>query len=776
VFNSGGIPDRPLVRVRNLQDTQRLKESQSGLGLPSGQNNLSDPPAITSDSALAGHIRVTWDRNKMAREKVTQRLLACLRARRGVYSQQQLQQIQDRGGQNVIWMELSEEKCKAAGAWIREVVMPVGDYPASIEPSPVPDLPADVKVAIAQKAMAKAKDMFVHMSQQLMGQQGAQQQPQQPPPPQPGMQPPGQGVDLTQAPQQPVMDREEFRQMSVEIGERMRDQVEQAYRDEAKDRAEKMQRKIHDLMAEGGWEKAIDAFIEEFVTYPAAVMMGPVYEKSNQLKWGEGFTPQVDHRPQMRWRWIPIFDVYPAQYATSCQTGDLCIRVRYTRRELSDLRGLEDYRTDQIEQALMAYTNGHLEGWIWQEAERQRLEQESLYSWLSPRGVIDGIHYWGSVPGWKLMSWGVRGMDNLDPVEEYEVDAILIGPYVIRCAVNRDPLKRRPFFNASFDPVPGSFWGRSIPDLVETPQKMINAAACSLADNMAWASGPMAWVHQDRLADGESIEMVPGKMYQLKSDPTQGVNPGIGFLTVPDISEKLHAVIEKFSIRADDSSGVPRYTYGNERVGGAADTYSGLAMLMNNAAKGLRRAIGQIDINVIEPSIYAAYVNEMVFGDDESVKGDCFVQARGATAMLVKEARNQAAMTAAQLTANPIDAPIIGAKGRAAILRRVLDQALEINPEGIVPTDDQIDQQQAQIAQQQQAAMQAQAEAEQAQAQAQLQSKREEIASREKIEGAKLAAQHLQAQRKAQPIDVEYGPGGEVRRVAQQQPVSTGIQ
>lgn len=766
---SGGIPTRPLVAVRNLRDTQALKNS--AIAGQQNNQNVGGLATVESDASLAGHIRMTWDRNKMAREKVTQRLLKCLRARRGVYSQNELQQISDRGGLNVIWVELTEEKCKAAGAWVREVVMPVGDYPASIEPSPVPDLPEPMKIAIAQKAMKKAQELMIHMGRQMAAAQQAQQQPADP------NAPPGAAQAPAAVPPQQPMDREEFRAMAVEIGERMREQMEQQAKDEAEKRAKKMETKIHDRMAEGGWDEAIDKFIEEFVTYPTAVLMGPVYERANQLEWGSGFTPEVNTEPQQRWKWVPIFDVYPAQYATSCQTGDLCVRVRYTRRELSELRGLDDYRTDQIEKALLAYTNGHLEGWIWQEAERQRLEQESLYSWLSPRGVIDGVHYWGSVPGWKLMSWGVRGMEDLDPVEEYEVDAILIGPYVIRCAVNRDPLKRRPFFNASFDPVPGSFWGRSIPDLVETPQKMVNAAACSLADNMGWASGPMGWVHVDRLADGENaIEWIPGKVFQLKSDATQGVNPGIGTFTIPDNSEKLQALIEKWSIKADDSSGVPRYTYGNERVGGAADTYSGLAMLMNNAAKGLRRAIGQIDINVIRPSIYMAFINEMVFGDDDSIKADCVVVPKGATAMLIKEARNQAVLTAAQITANPIDIPIIRAKGRAAILRKVLGEALEINPEGIVPTDEQIEEQMAQDAQAQQAAAQAQMQAEQANAQAQLQGKREEIASREKIEGAKLAAERLRAREKNQPIDFEYGPEGEIRRaVPKQQPEATGI-
>lgn len=62
-------------------------------------------------------------------------------------------------------------------------------------------------------------------------------------------------------------------------------------------------------------------------------------------------------------------------------------------------------------------------------------------------------------------------LDSIEDEREYEVEVILIGPYVIKCAINSSPLKTRPFFNASFDRVPGSFWGRSIPDLCETSQK-----------------------------------------------------------------------------------------------------------------------------------------------------------------------------------------------------------------------------------------------------------------------------------------------------------------
>lgn len=770
---SGGIEDRPLVQVKSLEKIESDKEAASTAAAP-------EIPSVASESQLAAHVRLSWNRNKMAREKISLRMLKSLRARRGVYSQAELQAIADRGGLNVVWVDITEEKCKAASAWIREVVTPVDGFPFAFEASPVPELPEAMKNAIVMKAAKEARETMVRIAQNSAP-AGQVADPNAPPPaPQGGGQAPGAPMMGPQGtPQQGILSMDEFRAMAVEIGERMRDEVETKYKDAAQKAADKMAKQVQDYMAEGGWKEAIDGFIEDFVTYPAAVMMGPVYQRGDQLKWGAGFKPIVDRSARMTWKWVPVFDCYPSQWATSCQDGDFIVRKRYTRRELFDCIGLEDYREDQIREALTAYTNGHLEGWIWQEAERQRLEQESLYSWLSPRGIIDAIHYWGSVPGWKLMSWGVRGMTDLDPVEEYEVDAILIGPYVIRCAVNRDPLKRRPFFNASFDKQPGSFWGRSVPDLAETPQKMVNAAACSLADNMGWASGPQAWVHVDRLADGENaVEIMPLKVWQLKSDPTQGVNPGVGFFQANSNATELDAIIDKWSIRADDSTGVPRYTYGNERVGGAADTYSGLSMLMNNAAKGLRRSIQQIDFNVIEPSVTAAFVNEMVYGKNMALKADCFVVPKGATAMLVKEARNQAIMTAATVTGNPIDIGIIQAKGRAAILRKVFSEALEISPEGIVPSDQEIEQSTKDQQAAQAAAAQQEAQAAQADAQTRLQLGREQIASQEKMKGAELAAKAKSDSAKSRPVDFEYHPDGTVASAtprAEKPPVEAGV-
>ncbi len=711
---SVGVGPYPLVKRANAKQLEDAKVQQDKLAPQAAQGYDAED---VSSSVLAGHIRRAWQRNKLFKEKVALDLLRCLRARRGMYSQDELNQMAQTGGLNFVWVDLTETKCRAASAWIREVLFPPGDVPFQVEPSPMPDLPVEYKKALTTEAMRRAQQTMVEAVKQ--------------------------GGD--------VMSRDEFIALASDVGDKLYDEVQDRYMAKAKKAAARMQERIKDCMAEGGWDTAMDEFIEDFVTYPAAIIEGPVYGHEKMLEWVPGWKLKVQNKTIQKWRRHSPFDVYPAPYAKDCQRGELIVRLRFMRDELFDCIGLDHFNEEAIRMALDAYSGGHFEGWLWTEAERQRLEQYTYYTWLSPSGVIDALWYWGGVPGWKLMHWKVEGWEDLDPMKDYEVDAILIGPYVIRCAINRDPLGRRPFFKACFDAIPGAFWGRSVPDLASTCQKMVNAAASALADNLGAASGPMAWVHNDRLADGESsVDIYPWRVWQLKSDPTQGVNPGVGFWQANDNSQMLNQLIERWEVKADDATGIPRYTYGNERVGGAASTLGGLSLLMNNAAKGLRRAIANIDFGVIEPSVTRSYVFNMLYDPDEAIKGDCYVKPSGAISLLIKETQSQARLQALTMTNNPVDLQITGLEGRAKLMRETF-KALDVPVDGIVPTEDEMKKRQAEQAQMQQAqqaqqvqqataVQQAEAEREAAINEQKAQLQRDQMQSKERIAGAQIAA------------------------------------
>lgn len=663
----------PFVRTLGLQQLLQ-REAQA---VPEVRD-IDDPQA---ESALAGHIRHAWGRNKLAKEKIERRMLDCLRARRGQYSATALALIQANGGLNVVWHDLTETKCRAASAWVREIVLPTGERPWAAEPTPIPDLPVELKQRVVDKAVKQAMQVMQAMAEQA-------------------------GV---------VMERSEFRKTVAELGDKLREDAERELRKAAKRRAQRMERVISDRQAQGGWEEALDGFVEDFVTYPAAFLHGPIYRRQKRLQWGDGWTPKVTDAPVQTWERISPFDVYPALGSVDCQTGDMIVRRRFQRSELHDLKGLPGYQDAEIDKALREYSAGHLEGWLWSEAERQRLEAETTYLFLTPPGIIDALDYWGSVPGWQLMAWGVA--DDLEPTRDYECNVLMVGRFVVYCALNPNPVGTRPYRKACYDEIPGSFWGRSIPDLIATQQQMCNAITCAVADNLGDASSFQAWVHIDRLADGEqSLEIVPRKVWQLKSDPTQGTNPGVGFFAPPNNAPTFMQMLAEWEQRADDASGVPRYTYGNGAAAGAGDTASGLAMLMNNAAKGLRRAIANIDLRVIQPTIADAFVNEMLYNPDESIKGDCIIVPRGAAAILIKESAQLRRTQFLAATANPIDMAIIGAKGRAALLREVV-QSMELPP--IVPEDEELEQREAAQAEAQQAQMQMQMQAGAMQQQAQ---------------------------------------------------------
>jgi hypothetical protein len=169
-------------------------------------------------------------------------------------------------------------------------------------------------------------------------------------------------------------------------------------------------------------------------------------------------------------------------------------------------------------------------------------------------------------------------------------------------------------------------------------------------------------------------------------------------------------VYEKFSRLADDHSGIPAYLYGNTDVQGAGRTSSGLSMLMGAAGKGIRQVVGHIDADVIKPIVQRQFVYNMRYDEDESIKGDAQVLARGAINLAVKETVNVRRIEFLNATANEIDMSILGKDGRAAILREVA-KGLQMPVDQVIPSRDKAGYQARIVAEAEQVAAQQQASA-----------------------------------------------------------------
>lgn len=599
--------------------------------------------------ALAGYIRKKWMSAMLAKQQTSEiKMLKSVRARRGEYDPDKLAQLREQGS-STIYMMLTSNKCRAASSWLKDtLVTSTDDKPWTIEPSPIPELPPNQVQGIMQQAQQEVQALYMQ-----------------------GMPPTDQQV----------------RERLLE----MKDMAISHMQDIAKRTAERMELKMSDQLFEGNWNKAFSEFLDDITTFPSAIMKGPVVRKRPKMSWTPGpngtYNLNVVDELALEWERVDPFNLYPAADMSDIEDGALIERHKLSRADLQALIGVEGYSENAIRGVLEEYGKGGLRDWIYVDMNKAAAEGKSTMGvQQNPSELIDALQFWGSVQGQLLLDWGLTEDEIPDPLMDYPIEGWVIGHWVIKAAVNPDPMGRKPYFKASYEEVPGAFWGNSVADLCRDTQDICNAAARSLVNNLSIASGPQVVYNIDRLPQGENItQLYPWKVWQVTSDPLAGSAPPMQFYQPNSLAAELMAVYEKFATLADEYTGIPRYMTGDSPAGGAGRTASGMSMLMTNAGKSIKQVIANIDATVIKPAIDRLYFYNMRYGTDPDLKGDINVRAKGAASLVQKEQaqvrQNQFLQIALQ---SPIVQQVVGMEGIAELLRQSA-KTLDLNPDLIVP-------------------------------------------------------------------------------------------
>ena len=466
----------------------------------------------------------------------------------------------------------------------------------------------------------------------------------------------------------------------------------------AKESAGRMENKIQDQLLEGGAYTALAEFIDNLVTFKSAILEGPIVRKKRTIQWVNG-VPTLQDKLVYDFEAISPFDWFPAPGIGNVNEGYVIRRHRnMTRTSLHGMINVPGYSEANIRSLLQEHPTG-LHNWFATTTDTEREKLENKNTWDDPENTYDALEYSGAVSGQQLIDWGLtEGVT--DPDADYDANVWVIGRFVIKAQLNPDPLRRKKYFVTSVEKIPGSMWGNSIHDLIEDCQDVCNASLRALVNNMSIASGPQVWVNTDRLPPNTKItQLFPWKVWPTTSDPMGSSAPPVDFFQPQSNATELMAVFEKFYAMADDISGIPRYMIGNEKVGGAGRTASGLSMLMDAANKLLKLTLANIDRDVIQPLIEMLFTYNMLYDPDPAIKGDVNVVARGAISLAQKEVIQQRRNEFLQATANPFDINILGIPGRAAILRETA-KGLDMPVDNLIP--DMVKLQQMQAAQEQQ--------------------------------------------------------------------------
>lgn len=647
-----GVPARHgLLRV--VSNQQLVQQEQEAARLAEAEAQQPDL------SQLASHIqkRMTEMRNFRNTEGIGERLIEALRTYKGQYSPAKLQEIKKFQGSEV-YARITATKCRGATALLRDVYLS-SERPWDLDPTPHPTTPMEVEQTIQQ---------LVSIEVATMQQAGQQVDPQM------------------------VSDRVAMLRMAVERAAKKQAMVE----------ADRATLQVDDILVEGDFYQAFAEFLIDLPIFPFAVIKGPVVRRTSQLKWVNG-QPQMQYIPKMFWYRVSPFDLYWSPGASNVHEAEFIERIRLTREDLLAVRGLPGYDVGAIDQVLMRFSEIGLRDW-WDATDQERARLEDRERW--PRtgsGLIDTAEYHGSVQGSTLLDWGMDPAEVTDPLQEYRVQAWIIDRFIIKVQLNPTPRQRAPYYISNFEKVPGTMMGYGLPDLLEDVQSIGNATARALVNNLSIASGPQVVINDMVLQAGETDDIYPWKRWHVKFDPMiTGTSKPIDFFQPQSNAEVLLGVYERFNAMADEVSAIPRYMMGNEKVGGAGRTASGLAMLMGNAAKTLQNVAASIDRDVMRPVLEELY--DMVMITMPGVlRGDESVNVKGVNYAVKREQDRMRQLEFLQITANPIDMGIIGPQGRATVLRSV-SQNLGLEHERVIPDDAQIQQNMLMMQQQQQAA------------------------------------------------------------------------
>lgn len=529
----------------------------------------------------------------------------CLRAYKSKYSADEAAKFEGIG----VYRGVTGMLCRTAESWLEDAYAMVSDKPWTIEPTPEPTLPATIRQALDQ--VMESRLNYLRSSGAVLQMTTSQQ------------------YDVIRA---------------------LKQEAERMASEEATKALVGMDKKIQDQLLEGDWAGEFAKFRHDIMIYPTAVIKYGSYRNRKVAEWDGDSMSAVNRTVRVVER-VAANDIFPSPDSTTTQDGEYVIeRMHMSRTSLIKCIGLPYFFREALR--LVIYDNpegvrgeGFDSGKRLEWLEIRKSDDENMYVVYDFHGRVRGediLAFYNAEGDSELAKREDGTVDtplgDIDPFSTYEMNVWLCGGKVIRMLMAPDPLDQRPYAATSYCKVPGSFWGMSIPMLLESLQHELNTAARSRAYNMGIASGPIVEIDVDRLpTDDKPQELQPWRIFYTTAGAGQGSAPAIRFNQANSNTGELTAVMEEAWNKAHDIVGLPPYTRGVND--GAARTLGAFSMQYNAATKGIKRVIGNVDRDVIEPVVISYYYYNMFYDEDATIKADAQITARGTLGLLRKEAK-----------------------------------------------------------------------------------------------------------------------------------------
>lgn len=450
-----------------------------------------------------------------------------------------------------------------------------------------------------------------------------------------------------------------------------------------------MEREIDDQLVECDYNGEVRKMIHDSAVMGTGILKGPIVANKTRKSWSKIPNSQesvyviemVEEIAPRSMRVDPRNVWEDPACGDNIQNGrGIYERTMMTRKEVRKLVEQPGYMKAQIRRVLEQGPASGIDRADDDNAHRREQASTNFEVW----------EYWGEIEPADARAAGVNIKD--EQLDSISACVVMINNTVVKVFPNPLDTGDLPYDFFAWEKVPDTPRGLGVPYLMRAQQKVMNAAWRNMMDNAGITGGPQIIVKPKIIqpADG-TWNLTPRKIWNC-TDPAADVRQAFTSVQFDSRQADLANIIEMATKLADEETAVPLIAQGQER--NIPDTVGGVQMLMQSANVVLRRLVKQFDDQVTKPHIRRYYDFNMMYSEKDDIKGDFEIDARGSSAMVVRDIRNQAIMQLLGAAANPSFNFMIDTK-------RLFEKALEaqhVDPRDIMLPDEEIKQRQEQAA------------------------------------------------------------------------------
>jgi hypothetical protein len=432
--------------------------------------------------------------------------------------------------------------------------------------------------------------------------------------------------------------------------------------------AKRMEKKIHDQLEESEATKQLRSAVFEMPLFGTGIMKGPMAVNKEYPDWDEegNYTPTTKTVPTVSY--VSVWDWYPdpdAATVSDCQYSTQ--RHKMNRSQLRELKRRPFFRSEVIE-AVIA------EG----ESYTKKYWEDDLKDYQIDTGIdrFEVLEYWGAMDMTTIEEHEIEVPDELKSADELQVNIWICNGRAIRSVLNPFKPVRLPYYATPYEHNPYSIFGIGLAENMDDTQTLMNGFMRMAVDNAVLSGNLIFEVDETNLVPGQDMQLYPGKVFRR-----QGGAPGQALFGTkyPNVSQENLQLFDKARQLADESTGLPSFSHGQTGVTGVGRTSSGISMLMNAAAGGVKTVIKNVDDYLLGPMGKSFFHFNMQFNFDKTIRGDLEVKARGTESLMANEIRSQRLMQFLQVGANPNLAPWM----KSQYIIREIAKSMELDPDKV---------------------------------------------------------------------------------------------